>query len=442
MMHAGILPGAPDHFSFVQDGPADLGFYEDDWANYQSLRFLGDDLVRRVEELDAEGGFTDTRLRSKALFYGNLVGGLMRMYLADHWGANAIEGSTPGAPITTEEQLNNNEFGPFFSSGELHAQAREKFMVAAANDPGDVPNHEKVAWSFIARTYLFDGIYDQAKSAAEQGLQQGDESFAIEHSVAAPNQMWIQSGRTNDEEQFLFSPHPRFIQYVLDDRNEGEIISELTQDDLDEGIVSRSLRGIESGEGEPGNAGTENPREGLPNENERLPLWEKRIQLQEVNSINETSAWAEFKTGATATQDYYTGRDDVFELIDWREMELILAEVAITANDNATALAHMNNVRTFHGLDPYTIDDLLNYDNPLGGASSNGIDLKGGLTPKNFTGPLGLLIEERDKTLWMKGTRLADQKRFQLWHLEGGNVFKFYMPIPRSETEVNPNVPN
>ena len=99
-------------------------------------------------------------------------------------------------------------------------------------------------------------------------------------------------------------------------------------------------------------------------------------------------------------------------------------------------------MRVHHGLAPATLADLTSYDNPLGGAAQNGIAVKGALsTDAKITGALGYLIEERDKTLLFRGTRLADQKRFQLWHLEGDSYYKYYMPIPRSETDVNPNVP-
>ena len=99
-------------------------------------------------------------------------------------------------------------------------------------------------------------------------------------------------------------------------------------------------------------------------------------------------------------------------------------------------------MRTHHGLIPATVLDLTSYDNPLGGAAQSGIAVKGTLsTNVNIPGALGYLIEERDKTLIFRGTRLADQKRFELWHLEGDSYYKFYMPIPRSETDVNSNVP-
>ncbi|WP_411029751.1 hypothetical protein [Spongiimicrobium sp. 3-5] len=441
-MILGAFGSAPDHITFVQDLPGNLTFHEDDWSNYQLLRFLADDLVRRVGVIDANGGFVNEELRANALWWGNFLGGLTRMYLADHWGARATVGDSPGAPITTQEQLDNGEVGAFLSSNELRALAREKFNALLGTDPGDVPEPDKFAWSFIARTYLFDGMYAEAKTAAENGLQEGDETFGIIHNTIFPNQMWLQSGRTNDDNQFIFSPHPRFLQYVLDDRKEGEIISELTQENLDDGIVSRSLRGIESGEGEPGNATTPNPRSGLANQNERLPLWEKAITTASVSGIGDDTQWAEFATGANVTQDIYTAADSPFHIIDWREMQLILAEVAIRNNDNPTALIHINNVRTFHGLDPYDEAQMLAYDNPKGGASALGIGVKNVLSATtNFTGPMGLLIEERDKTLFLKGTRIVDQARFDLWHLEG-DVFRFYMPIPRSETDNNPNVPN
>jgi len=121
-------------------------------------------------------------------------------------------------------------------------------------------------------------------------------------------------------------------------------------------------------------------------------------------------------------------------------MELILAEVAINAGDNGTGLMHINTVRAYHGLDEYTMADMMAYDNPAGGASTTGGAIQAGVSVNNYTGALGLLIEERDKTLWLKGTRIVDQKRFGLWHLPDGK-FKNYMPIPRSETNVNPNVP-
>ena len=167
------------------------------------------------------------------------------------------------------------------------------------------------------------------------------------------------------------------------------------------------MRGPE-GEGL-GDADEENVRDGLDNTNERIPLWE-----------------LEGDANLAYCQDIYDARDDYLDLIDWREMELILAEVAIRNSDDATGLTHINNVRTHHGLDELTVDDLTGFTpSETSGAGT-------------ITGSLGLLIEERDKTLWTKGVRITDQKRFDLWHL-GSNTWP-YIPIPDSEILNNPNV--
>ena len=213
--------------------------------------------------------------------------------------------------------------------------------------------------------------------------------------------MWYEAGRNN----VLFSADPRFAHYVVADRLEGEIISNLTEDP---DALSLSLRGLE-GDGIGGKS-QEDVRDNLDNPNERIPLWE-----------------LEADGGSLAyCQDIYDGRADDLDLIDWREMELILAEVAIRDGNNATGLTHINNVRTSHGLNALTVDQLTGFTpSATSGAGTT-------------TGALGLLIEERDKTLWMKGVRLVDQKRFDLWHL-GANTWP-YIPIPDSEILNNPNV--
>ncbi len=114
----------------------------------------------------------------------------------------------------------------------------------------------------------------------------------------------------------MFYPHPRFIQYVLDDRLEGEIILELTQTDIDNGGVSYSLRGIDSGAGEPGNASTPSPRAGLSNQNERLPVWENLIEGSGNLAIGSDTKRVPFSQGASCTRDYYTDASSPFYIID------------------------------------------------------------------------------------------------------------------------------
>ena len=396
----GEVDFAPDHSNFVQDIPMDLNFVANDWENYHQIRFHADDLLDRASNMT----ISNASLEQRVHWWGNVIGGLMRMYLADHWGLTK-DGQNPGAVITTIQQIDNGETGSFQTDAEIRALARSMLTAALSFDPGETyegvnGNADKIVWSLIARTYLFDENYSEAKSAAEKGLQQGDIGFQLVHSAAFTNYMWYEAGRNN----VLFSADTRFVDYVVADRKEGEIISNLEEENED----SQSLRGPE-GDGL-GESDAENVRDGLDNPNERIPLWE-------LEGDGDNLAYC---------QDIYDGRSDYLDLIDWKEMELILAEVAIRAGDNATGLAHINNVRTHHGLDALTSDAMTGFTpSATSGAGSN-------------TGALGLLIEERDKTLWMRGVRITDQKRFDLWHL-GDNTWP-YIPIPDSEVLNNPNV--
>ena len=102
--------------------------------------------------------------------------------------------------------------------------------------------------------------------------------------------------------------------------------------------------------------------------NERLPLWEV---------LNEWGA--DYEDPLIYVGDLYPNKSDPVNVITWQEMELIRAEAALNpdpgfgsgySGDVNQFLVHINEVRDWHGLDPYTVDDALNYDNPDGGAST------------------------------------------------------------------------
>jgi hypothetical protein len=311
------------------------------------------------------------------------------MYLADHWGLTQ-DGESPGAIITTVQQIANGESGSFQTDAAIRVLARTMLTEALNYDPGDTyegvnGNPDKIVWSLIARTYLFDGNWSEAKSAAEKGLQDGDAGFQLIHTASYPNYMWYDAGRNN----VLFSADPRFVDYVVADRKEGEIISNLEEESED----SQSLRGPE-GDGL-GDADAENVRDDLDNPNERIPLWE-----------------LEGDANLAYCQDIYDARDDYLDLIDWREMELILAEVAIRNSDDAAGLTHINNVRTHHGLDELTVDDLTGFTpTETSGAGE-------------IAGSLGLLIEERDKTLWPSYVRIIENLTIWYWNIRPGTTIK------------------
>ena len=173
------------------------------------------------------------------------------------------------------------------------------------------------------RAYLFDAQYSNAKTKAGLGLVEGDAPFSILNSVLFENRFWRDSGRNRTG----YSMHPRFAEYVRRDPDEGVVMSELAQADIDAEPTRRNLSladiiknslGYEGGVGPRGHAETPSPRTNVANQNERLPLWERR----RIPNFD-----GDFVLGYG--QDKYTARDDKLEIIDWRENQLILAEVAM-----------------------------------------------------------------------------------------------------------------
>lgn len=105
----------------------------------------------------------------------------------------------------------------------------------------------------------------------------------------------------------------------------------------------------------------------------------------------------------------YPEKGNAFPVMSWQENHLMLAECALRGSGSANALALVNEVRA-------------NYQIPALAT----VDIAG-------------VLVERDKELFVTGTRLMDQHRTGTWHLTG-NVWR-YMPIPRGERNANPNLP-
>ena len=107
-------------------------------------------------------------------------------------------------------------------------------------------------------------------------------------------------------------------------------------------------------------------------------------------------------------QDKYPVRESPVDVIRWQENEFMLAELELRAADAAGALTRINNVRASHGIAPLASVDM------------------------------NVLIEERDKELFVTGIRLIDQRRFDIWHL-AEDTWR-YLPITDSERNSNPNI--
>ncbi len=99
-----------------------------------------------------------------------------------------------------------------------------------------------------------------------------------------------------------------------------------------------------------------------------------------------------------------------FIMMTWRENNLMRAECILRGQGTGDALALVNANRTHHGLLPLTAITL------------------------------PVIYVERDKELFVQGTRLMDQNRGAVpWHLTG-TTWR-YMPIPNTERLANPNLP-
>jgi starch-binding outer membrane protein, SusD/RagB family len=125
-----------------------------------------------------------------------------------------------------------------------------------------------------------------------------------------------------------------------------------------------------------------------------------RIKLGTVKGTDNITYYWQMK---------YPDKFTNFPVMTWQENNLMLAECALRGSGTGNALTLVNAVRTSRTLDALTAIDIA-----------------------------GIMVE-RDKELFVQGTRLMDQLRTNAWHLTGTEWR--YMPIPRAERDANPNLP-
>ncbi len=471
--------GAPRDLAF---GSLEFDLYEPQFGLIQSMRALADEFIVRLPLMEATGEVSSA-LKEESLWWANFVGGYARMLLGVRWGLT-IDGLKPGATISPDPDT-GEEFGEFKTTNQLLAMALEKYTEALKHSPpgggkdgiADAGHADRIIWSFIARTHLWNitgGMgghenlvdADAVRTAAAKGLVDGDDPFLIVVGKGFSNPYWQWLGRSSiglSTEGFAAAGlswfiDPRFVRYVVDDPKEGEIIgtgilAALEANDklgaavldptdpvqpafTDAGGFSLARFGsvkvdgvwtnLEGESGERGHPFAVNPRADVLNPKERIKLIE--MQVGKLNTVPGRIYAFKYKLlPFLYFQDRYNQQEDDIALIEWQENELILAELDIYDENTQSALDHINTVRVSHNLDPKTMVEMENFSNPDGGAYET-------------TGPLGLLIEERDKELFLKSTRLYDQFRFDLWHLDPPPALWVYWPIPQKEVEINPNI--
>ena len=236
------------------------------------LRFFSDDLLRRLADIT----FDDQDLQREAQFTGNFYGGVARYFFAVYFGLTQREG---GGVITDDP----DNPGPFVPSSEMYALALDKLNAARglADD-----YHTRVINTLVARIHLFQGNFGEARSAANAGLQDGDDAFTSLHTPENTNYWWSQAG-------------PGRHQWVVDFRFKGYV--------------------------------DEDPAEA------------NRIQLAEIAGNDDPPT-------TFYRQDRYTVQGTPLPFVTWQENALMLAELDLRDGNAASALGRMNAVRASHGL--------------------------------------------------------------------------------------------
>lgn len=137
-------------------------------------------------------------------------------------------------------------------------------------------------------------------------------------------------------------------------------------------------------------------------------------------------------------QEKYPTREDDIPLVKGTDMRLLEAEKALRDGDLAMAMAKINAVREFHGLDPVESDG--NIGSLTGG--------EGGSASLTSMSGWDILDRERHLTMWLEGRRLWDLHRWDHPHLDGGGVLyeatvarrASCMPVSDDECQVNEKV--
>lgn len=141
--------------------------------------YIATDLINRVNQI---GTFQDESLRQQALYNAYLYGGLVRFTWASYYGLGPEEGGGF-----------DEGGGPFVPSSQLYDRAVALWTEALQYASSDV--QRRTLYSLIARAHLYNGKYQQALTAAQQGLQPGDPAFTLRYSTQDNNPWYLGGGR-------------------------------------------------------------------------------------------------------------------------------------------------------------------------------------------------------------------------------------------------------
>ncbi len=280
-----------------------IGFANNSVDNFYNdlgeLRFFADDLVQRVKNEITFEGPDEQELKARALYIGQLYGGIARYLYAAYFG---LEPTLGGGVINA---------GPFIPSAQMYDLSIADFDSARTTDYVEPDTYEaRLLNSLTARSYLYKAhltdnptaAYQKAQQFAQQGLVQPDPPFQALYSVQLTN-------------HFFFSAGPGRIQYIANE-NYAEFEETVILDDADADLLVEAL------------------------DSARVVLYTVPIASEE-----DTLLFYE--------QALYLEQSSPIDVMTWQENALILAELALRLdNDEARALELVNSVRASHNLEP------------------------------------------------------------------------------------------
>jgi hypothetical protein len=178
------------------------------------FRLYADTLLARAAIIQ----FTDSSLRSLALFTGNFYGGVARYLYAAYFGLDTTNG---GGCIN---------LGPFIPSSAMYDLALQK--IAASVQYGS-QGQKRMAHTMMARIHLIKGEYPEAQAEAAQGMTNGAAELDAEYSTEAENFWWVTVGAGRVQ----FTVDPRFPAYLNADPKESDRIKIAQTDSKDSTVT-------------------------------------------------------------------------------------------------------------------------------------------------------------------------------------------------------------
>lgn len=172
------------------------------YTNLNEMRFLADDLIRRVGEIT----FEDAAVRENALFNANWVAGLSRYWLGSYFG---LTPTAPGAPIDNS---------PVIPQADLYTQALNYYDEALTYADA---SQAAIVNSLKAELYMMQNDYTSAATVLQGNvLEQGDAPLQSQHNLESTNAWYNAAGQGRTQ----LNVHQRYADYIASEPTEANRI--------------------------------------------------------------------------------------------------------------------------------------------------------------------------------------------------------------------------